>query len=124
MMVKNNAPNLKAIGEEITLLPGVNTVDSKAWAEAKKIPLVQHYLEAKVLEEVAGSSTSTTGSTSDSLKDLNEGAAIRVVQDTLDRTLLSKWKAEETRAKVLDAIAAQLEKLKLDTDTAAKKPAR
>lgn len=45
MKIENNDKRLHHIGEEITLLPGKNDVDEKAWAKVAGLPVVKHYVE-------------------------------------------------------------------------------
>jgi hypothetical protein len=100
-LVKNNEARVHNLGGHLTLGPGVNNPDPKAWAEAKKIKLVQHHLEEGTFEEL-------------DVKDLaqvSEKRAAKLVADTVDRELLKSWAASEKREKVKAAIVKQLEKI-------------
>lgn len=100
-LVKNNEARVHNLGGHLTLGPGVNNPDPKAWAEAKKIKLVQHHLEEGTFEEL-------------DVKDLaqvSEKRAVKLVSDTVDRELLKTFAATEKREKVKAAIAKQLEKI-------------
>jgi hypothetical protein len=46
MKVENTEARIHHVGKDIVLLPGDNDVDEKAWAEALKIKLVKHHVEA------------------------------------------------------------------------------
>jgi Mg/Co/Ni transporter MgtE len=102
--IKNTKPRVHHVGEELTLLPGHNLLDSpaklKAWAEAKKIKVVQHHLEEGDLEEIESS-----------LQELTGAAAVKFVQETNDGDALDALGENETRKEVIEAIDAQLAKL-------------
>jgi hypothetical protein len=86
------------------LLPGVNEVNEVEWAKAEKIPLVQHYVEEGIFKVRKSSSELTA---------LPPREAIELVRSTVDRGLLEKWFDIEKRKPVLEAIAAQLDTIKV-----------
>ncbi len=103
MLVKNNAARVHQIGGKtlIQLLPGVNVVDPKAWAEAAKILTIQHYLDIEELEVI--------DETANTLKEKTAKEAIKIAGDTLDLRLLNMWAEDETRAGVSKALQAQID---------------
>lgn len=111
MLVKYTKANIHdAYG--MKLKPGINDVDPKHWAEAKKDPEIQTMMDdgAIVLME-ADQATKTDGSPAPkvlNLKDFSEKKALNVIKDTFDYELLQMWDAGEDRQKVKMAIAKQL----------------
>lgn len=101
MLIKNNASRLHQIGSLVTLMPGINTVSAEVWAECSKIGLIQHYLKVKELEVADAHAVS--------LKEKSAADAVALAKDTLNVQLLNSWKGEETRARVVKAIQAQID---------------
>lgn len=114
--VKNNEPKIHTIGvsykttvgglgmgvTQIRLMPGVNEVDGGAWSTAKKNPIVRHYIETNVFEELGGSKTGVSS--------MSVGTSLELIGQTFDRELLRRWRESETREKVVVALDAQIEK--------------
>lgn len=123
--VKNNEARVHRIGAqdgvhgEITLHPGNNPVADADWKEAKKIPLVQHYLKEGTWEEVRpataereGVATDPTGATAPApavrLTDLKVNEAVEMIEGTFSRDTLNAWKGQDERRQVQSAIDKQL----------------
>lgn len=110
--VTNNLARVHAIGELCVLRPGANLVDADKWAEAKKIAIVRHHLEAGDLTEGEGEIESETPGNeipTDALSKLSNRKAAELVAATLDLRVLRAWAAAEVRATVKRAIAIQIE---------------
>lgn len=132
MLIRNNEARVHHIGirnpddaepnDSIRLLPGLNEVSPKHWEEALGLPVVQHYVKTKVFEVVetpAPRGASKTQPVSEvRLASLPEDKAVELVKQVLDRDLLLKWKADETRPTALDAIEEQLKLLQLSAEEA------
>lgn len=48
LKITNTEARVHHVGDEITLLPGSNDVDEKAWGKVEKLPVVQHLLQKKI----------------------------------------------------------------------------
>lgn len=48
MKIENTEARMHHVGDDITLLPGANEVDEKAWAKVKDLKVVKHYVETSV----------------------------------------------------------------------------
>lgn len=103
MIILNNEPRLIQIASFCTLKPGANEVAAEKWAECKKLRLVQHYIEKGKKNEGG-----LVEKEVETLKDLKPVEAIRTVKETYDPALLTKWKQDESRARVVEAIDAQI----------------
>lgn len=90
------------------LLPGLNEVNADAWAQAKKLVVVQHYVRTGAFKEVV---TKAAG-----LRGLSAEEAIDMVKQTLDRSLLKEWKGAETREAVISAIELQIDEVTYHPD--------
>jgi hypothetical protein len=82
----------------VTLMPGVNDVADGDWEKMQEIKIIKIYREEGSLRELDATPISKR-----SPKD-----AVRVVKDTYDRGLLLKWREDDKRPQVQDAIGAQL----------------
>jgi hypothetical protein len=105
ILIKNTVARLIQLGNDANLVPGVNPVDEAIWNQYAKLPVVQHYLEEGILEEAGKMDNS------DSLRSMKQAAAIALVQETMDKSLLRRWESDETRAPVLKTIVAQTAKI-------------
>jgi hypothetical protein len=93
---------------DITFLPGVNEVSDADWALLVKHPHVQSLLEEgdlEVVKHVKGENT---------LKALDEGQALDMVEKTFGVETLKKWMNEDSRKIVTRAIAIKLKTLVQD----------
>jgi|SRR5579859_609154 len=116
MILKWNQPNIHNIGGLFLLQPGVNIeVKTSDWEKAKKIPLIQHYLQTKDLEVV-----DATGN-NDDLSAFSVSEAVKLVAETFDRNVLNQWLKTDKRSTVTNAIQAQLDKVKVEPKDASKK---
>lgn len=137
MLIKNRTVSIISLptpdGQpDLRLLPGVNDVNEKDWKfaepsmrihlETERIELVE--VKVADLEEPPEEGEPVDGTVApSSIAQLGQKKALPLIAATVDRDLLKAWELEEThsnkRAKVLAAIAEQLEKLKLEADKAA-----
>jgi hypothetical protein len=93
---------------DIDLQPGVNPVHDDQWAKAKEVKVVNALLSAGKLSEL--------GPTQDgSLKDVQEGQALKLVPETYNLKLLGAWLIEEKRPKVKAAIQKQLDTIERES---------
>ncbi len=110
MLIKNNKPNLRGFGDELTLKPGVNDVPAEVWQKvvAKYGGNLQRLLDDGIVEvvEEAGAPIDAAG-----LATLTERKAVKLVKDTVDEDLLLTWHETEKRKPVVAAIEAQLDVL-------------
>ena len=126
MLVRNETPGLIAHGE-MKLIPGINTVDMKAWLEARKHKSIRVRIEKGMLVEESDvdaflesqqtdtPSESEVGAYSEEdknyLKTLSVPNAKNVVAETFDLPLLQAWKEREDRNQVKGALNKQIELL-------------
>src|SRR5712664_895228 len=90
--------------EEITLLPGWNSVPTKLWEEAKKNKLVKdYYLANGLFEEKL--------LTPEEIRDLPSPDAEKLVKETWNEGLLVKMRAAENRPAILALINEQISRL-------------
>lgn len=104
-----HSPDGMPLSGYITLMPGINAVDSDRFDQATKgHPTCESYMKGrnpklKVLEKVK--------TVSEALKGMNVDEAIEVVGDCVVRETLEKWLDTEKRRKVRDAIVEQLKSI-------------
>lgn len=120
-VVKNNDVTIHYLGGACRLLPGTNEVDDLAWADAKKLAVVKHHIEAGLFEEVR----TVEGQVGDvsAIDGLSTKDAVKIVEETFDAALLDQWKLDKRRAVRQAAekqIAAIDARLKGNGDSAAK----
>lgn len=123
MLVKNHEDRLHSLGGRFTLRPGINEVPDELWRELKGQSGVKRLLAAKLLtEERAGAQSqqgaganATTSSETDMGK-LDTADALRLVGETVDRALLSKWATQAKDAEVRQAIENQLAAIQLSEE--------
>lgn len=120
MLVKNNETRFHRIGlgpkatDGFTLKPGVNDVDPALWAKAKEIKLIQWHIDNGTLEELHETTKGAEAAAAPAVQDLSGMSArlaTKVVGNTVDRELLERWKASESRDTVTKAIDAQLDRI-------------
>jgi hypothetical protein len=128
-MVRNNTARVIGLGGAANLLPGVNEVDDEAWKKAQTVALkallTKQEGEDKPALELVSSAEATTATTAGAttgttdtggtgtLSSKNVTDAKALVAETYDRKLLERWRTEETRHTVQQAIDEQLAKLQL-----------
>jgi hypothetical protein len=125
VLVKNEESNLKHINGK-TLMPGVNVVDPKWWANAKKHPSVKKLLDAATLTEEmdpqeaedaeALGDEGASEAVIDHITTQTVNQARGLVNDTVDVDLLKKWLARDERKSVKEAITKQLAKLEAEPE--------
>ena len=114
-LIEWTQPNLftinkpKHVGPFLSLMPGMNEVEEKVWAEAEKHPLVQIHIDEDTLVVHDGAAKSSKSKQGLSGYDVKE--AKRIVKKTFDTELLAKWKNEEKRATVVTEIDKMIEKV-------------
>src|SRR6185312_10878128 len=99
---------LKALQSHV-LFPGLNEVGEDEWTEAKKLPVIAHLIEEKVLEEIKGKGKKAAST----LSDLKPEEQIKMVKETTNADLLQSWK-DGAPANVAKAIADRIDELKAD----------
>src|SRR5690606_28599282 len=113
MFVHNTEPRLFGLNTKecsVKLMPGVNQVDDEQWAKVKDMKLVKHLLASGSLKIAEPAKEKGQGK-AQSIKEMNAGEAIKLVDQTLDEALLAKFAGEEDRKSVVDAIEKQFKKL-------------
>lgn len=130
MFVKNNEARIHNLGGAVILNPGVNEVDDKAWKTAlaggskdgkgETPKALQALLDEKKIEVVSASAAKASSSgdapppSTQSLSDMTVPEASDLIGQTFDRDLLARWRKEDERVGVRNAIDEQLEVLKLE----------
>lgn len=110
IIIKNKRAQI--IGNHIlSLLPGVNEVDAKKWAEFKTSPAIVHFMGEGEIEEMDLPVPHDDSPVQ--IDDLNQKDAIALVKETFDIALLNRWAENETRKGVLDALEKQFDAVKL-----------
>ncbi len=121
MLIKNNEDRLHNVAGLMTLAPGVNEVPDDIWKKASQQSGVKRLLKERILEPLrsAGDATTTaagegTGapggavSAATDIAGLEPQDAIRVVGETVDRALLTRWATEAKDRNVKAAVEQQL----------------
>jgi hypothetical protein len=106
MLIVYNREGLHHAGN-LHLLPGLNDVDEKDFAEVSKFEAFKALVEEDIIEVL----TSKDGKqlVSADIAKLPEKKAIELVAKTVSKGLLLSMQAAEKRQAVLDAISAQLD---------------
>lgn len=124
MFIHNTKPRLTTIVSRkgtLRLMPGVNEVSQETWDKVKDHPHLKRLLAAghvAVPKPVGGEGATTVKSDggevrpADGLAGFSNKEAMRLIGETVDQALLSKWLETETRRNVREAIDKQIEKLK------------
>ncbi|MFZ2875819.1 MAG: hypothetical protein WAZ94_15190 [Phycisphaerales bacterium] len=105
MLIKNNLPSIVATkldGDFVRLLPGVNELTEKQWKAFDGLPVIQFHLGEGNIELIEAKPEAK-------LSDLNAKEAAKLVGATVDKALLERWAADESRKVVLDAIEKQMD---------------
>lgn len=105
VFVQNEAARPIVIGlkpDPIRLVSGVNQVDEEAWEAAKKIAVVQTYLNEGTLREPSKAKTE-----GDTLKGVSSHESLTLIKETFDPRILARWEEGEKRPPVLKAIEEQ-----------------
>ena len=111
MVVKSNAVFVIICGP-VRLIPGTNIIGSKAQVDyLNNDEVFKHRISIGQVQIINEEKSEVTA-----LKDLNQGEAIAVVKEMLDRSELKKLLAEEKRPKVKAAIKAQFDKMNEDDE--------
>lgn len=105
VLIRNTKPrahciNSVALGKKVALKPGINRVSKALWNWAQEQHIVKICVDVGDLEEIT-----------DTLKDLSAARAVLMVKETFSKEVLKDWLEEETRDKVKEAIANQLQAL-------------
>lgn len=119
MFVVTNNGNVRTFGDApgLVLLPGVNRVKDEVWdkltknAQVKRLVGVGELAAKKAKDDL------------ESLKALKTGDAVKLVRDTLDRSLLAQWRATEQRAAVQLVLDEQLAAVTLTAEEREAPPA-
>lgn len=109
-IVKNNRAQI--FGNHLmSLIPGVNEVDAKKWAEFKLSPTIKHHIAEGEIEELDLPIAHEDSPVQ--IGDLNQKDALSLVKATFDKALLDRWAANESRKGVLDALEKQMDAIAL-----------
>jgi len=121
VLIKNNLPSIigtKFAGDFLRLLPGVNSFTTREW-KAFDLPVIRFHIGEGNIEIVEEKSETKLG-------DMNAKEAAKLVASTVDKGLLERWAADESRKVVLDAIEKQMDaiavKTPVDGEAAAETP--
>jgi hypothetical protein len=111
-LIKNNEDRVHSLMGRFTLMPGINEVPDEVWKDLQKQSGVKRLLASKVLTQERATSHAQTGATATTsaetdLNKLAEEDAVRLVGETVDRTLLTKW-GQSARGPVKEAIEQQM----------------
>lgn len=100
MIVQNKTLHIMG-NDDFTLFPGVNDVKDEAWEKIKALKSIKLMIEEEELIE----------HDSRPLEKRTEKEANRLIKDTNNAALLKRWRTDDTRPGVQEAIAAQLAEL-------------
>lgn len=100
--VENTRARFSNLADAVLLKPGVNEVESSKWDRVKDHPVVKWRIENGVLLVKDGSKP---------ISDMPAGEAVKLVKATVDADLLERWRRDDPRRSVRDAIDSQLDKL-------------
>lgn len=100
--IENTRPRFSNLADIVLLKPGVNEVEAGKWDRVKDHPVVKWRIENGVLIVKDGSKP---------INEMSAGEATKLVKATVDADLLERWRKDDTRRSVRDAIDAQLDKL-------------
>lgn len=115
-LLKNNESRIHFLGTRVRLAPGINEVGEEDWAKLKGQSMVKRLLAARVVEVVrsAGDANVTdatmaggVATAETDISSMSEADATRLVGETVDRALLTKW-AGQAKGGVREALDKQL----------------
>ena len=115
MLVKNNTTGVIHLGEAMSLMPGVSSVDERLWKgykdrDGKEIGgWKDHPTVVILLDPDYGPSLEVL--TNAGLSDMTVPDAVKTVRMTVDSGLLDRWAKDEKRKLVSSAIADQKAKI-------------
>jgi endonuclease YncB( thermonuclease family) len=119
VLIHNREPRIHcqwgAEGKLVRLMPGINEVEQADFEVMRKNQIFGMYVKAgalEVLEQVTDKQSA--------VKSLSNNEAARLVAETADRELLTKWLEGEQRKPVREAIEKQFARL-AELDKAAEK---
>ncbi len=113
MLIQYNMTNILIVNEKLKLIPGVNEVGYDVWKEACLNTTIQDRIERDEIIELSGAKTASEDSSSNSITKFKNKDALKMVKATIDLNLLKKWKAEDKRPEIIEAISDRQELLKL-----------
>ena len=96
----------------VTLVPGANDVDEQDFKDFSGHPIMKKVVESGEIEALKKVGDNDGSGGAETTKDLNASDAIEMVKDTYDPSLLEKWKEDDDRKTVQDAIDKQLEDIR------------
>jgi hypothetical protein len=105
---EQTGPNGEKYSETIHLMPGINVIDSKQWALAEQVKVVQYHLrhpKRAPMFEVTRLGALKENETP--LTKLSADDAIAMVNETAIEKLLAEWANSERRVPVQAAIQAR-----------------
>ncbi len=109
MIIKYNAANIFQASDKVKLLPGVNAnIAAKDWDACVDHPIVKILIDEGKIEVLASKDDTDAV---DLLKGHTPAKAIELVKATVDKAVLEKMLAAETRKAVKDVIQKQLKDL-------------
>ena len=111
VLIKNNLPSIigtKLDGDFVRLLPGVNELTEKQWKAFDDLPVIKFHIGEGNIELVEVKAEAK-------LSDMNAKEAAKLVASTVDKGLLERWAADESRKVVLDAIEKQMDAIAVKT---------
>lgn len=90
----------------VRLMPGVNNVDDADWEKAKELAQVKYWISERECIELD----------STPLAKRPPRDAVKIVKDTWNRIQLEKWREDDKRPQVQDAISQQIKALEPTAD--------
>lgn len=108
-MITGYAPTKQGsnVQQKFTLLPGNNEVPDADWEDAKKHPLLKHYIADGSLVEITKPEKDNKKSR-EGLAQYDLPEAIKIVKGTYDKVLLNKWLMMDGRDGLVTEINKQL----------------
>lgn len=108
-------PDGRVIQGRLVLKPGVNEVDPAVWEKVREHPALRKRINQGLIEVLSQGDESTHGA---ELRALRPNEARRLVRETIDVDVLTKWHEVEDRDNVLEQIEKQMAKVVKTVDEA------
>lgn len=126
MLLKSNASRIIAFcisNEIVSVIPGPNTIQDYQYAEMKESADFKRHVKDGVFEILVPTKEEKGDKDADKTEigSLSVKDAKALVAETFNTEELKRWQEEETRKGVVDAIAAQLEKIEKERSESDKK---
>lgn len=113
MLVEYNRPNVHD-AYEMKFRPGINNVPVDKWEIAKKDSEIKRFLAEGVLTEILPDQGKKDEEPSSELPEINKFSAqkaLQIVKRTFHMDILTRWKHQDRRPEVAEAVVQQIEEI-------------